>query len=105
MAGMNPFLLLSKGDKVRIKKDAPVEPIVLKAANCEVWNDDSVEIDLRGQIGEVVDYGPWMNGGVCLMVTIAGCIKVRTYQSADSGSLECVGGAVASGSKGGNNGD
>ena len=81
---------LSKGDKVRIKKDAPVEPIVLKAADCAVWNDDSVEIDLRGQIGEVVNSEPWLNGWVCLMVTIAGCIKVRTYQRADSGSLEHV---------------
>ena len=98
MADMNPLLLLSKGDKVRIKKDAPVEPIVLKAGDCtddkfgRVWNDDSVEIDLRGQIGEVVNSEPWLNGWVCLMVTIAGCIKVRTYQRADSASLECVGG-------------
>lgn len=78
---------LSVGDKVRIKEDAPTDPIVLKDACITAWNDDSVEIDLRGQIGEVVHSAPWMDGWVCLMVTIAGCIKVRTYQRADSGSL------------------
>lgn len=82
---------LTKGDKVRIKEDAPVDPIVLKDACITAWNDDSVEIDLRGQIGEVISTASYQQTiWVCLEVTIAGCIKVRTYQPARTPWLERV---------------
>jgi hypothetical protein len=82
-------MTLSKGDKVRIKEDAPIDPVVLKPrAPVTAWNADSVEIDLRGQVGEVLSHDVWGDGWVCLMVTIAGCIKVRTYQRLGSVSME-----------------
>ena len=69
------------GDEVRIRQDAPVHPIVLREECITVWNDDSVEIDLRGQVGRVISTTSYKRTiWVCLKVTIAGCIKVQTFQ-------------------------
>lgn len=79
------------GDEVRIKQGASIHPIVLRDECITVWNDDSVEIDLRGQVGRVISTTDYKRvTWVCLKVTIAGCIKVRTFQREEN--LEHVGG-------------
>ena len=79
------------GDEVRIKQGGSIHPIVLVEQCITAWNDDSVEIDLRGQVGRVISTTSYKRTiWVCVKIKIAGCIKVRTFQREEN--LEHVGG-------------